>query len=158
MKKRKTISEKTRLKMRLAKLGKSGGMLGLHFSEKTKEKMRKSRIRYYNRIGGMPQKTKDLLRKIAFDKGSGLWMKGRVLSHMRNEKHPMWKGKKASLTAIHVWIKRRKVKPNYCEHCKTFPPRDLANIGHTYNRNIDEYLWLCRKCHMIQDGRIKTNE
>jgi len=34
------------------------------------------------------------------------------------------------------------------------PPHDLANKG-TYDRKLKNWEWLCRKCHMIKDGRMK---
>ena len=71
-----------------------------------------------------------------------------------NEKNPMWKGDKAKLNAIHQWVKRRKIKPQFCEECKINLISDLANISQQYERNIDDYEWLCRSCHMTKDGRI----
>lgn len=56
---------------------------------------------------------------------------------------------------IHYWVKKNKPKPKFCEHCKKVPPRDVANISGKYKRDIKDFLWLCRKCHMIQDGRLK---
>lgn len=141
--------------MRLAKLGKPNGCLGTKRTEESKKKMREARLAYYKRIGGMPQKTKNLLREIAKEKGSGLWMKGRQLSYMRDENHPSWKGTNASIQSIHVWVRRRKPKPAFCEECTVKPPRDLANISQEYKRDVNDFEWLCRKCHMDKDGRAK---
>jgi hypothetical protein len=57
-------------------------------------------------------------------------------------------------SSLHVWIARRKRKPEVCEHCLTSPPKDLANISGEYRRDINDFEWLCRKCHMISDGRL----
>lgn len=149
------ISEKTRRKMSLAKIGKPGNNRGNKFTKETKLKMRRSRLAYYKKNGGMPEKTKELLRKIASENGSGLWMKNKIW--IRDEKHWAWKGKKASLAAIHLWVKRRKPKLKLCAHCKIVPPLDLANISQKYKRDINDFLWLCRKCHMIQDNRTKKH-
>lgn len=67
----------------------------------------------------------------------------------------MWKGKDASLKALHVWILKRKPKPKLCIRCKKVPPKDLANISQKYKRDIKDFEWLCRKCHMKKDGRLK---
>jgi len=32
---------------------------------------------------------------------------------------------------------------------------DLANISQEYKREISDWEWLCRKCHMTKDGRLK---
>ena len=34
------------------------------------------------------------------------------------------------------------------------PPYDLANISQEYRRDVDDFEWLCRSCHMKKDGRI----
>jgi len=71
-----------------------------------------------------------------------------------NEKNPMWKGDSVGLIALHGWIKRNKPKPQFCEDCKVKPPIDLANISQKYKRDINDFEWLCRKCHMVKDGRL----
>lgn len=83
------------------------------------------------------------------------WKEKASLSKL-NEKNPMWKGNKAGLDAIHVWVLRNKPKPKLCENCKKTPPKDLANISQKYKRDINDFEWLCRKCHMTKDGRIKN--
>ena len=70
-------------------------------------------------------------------------------------KNPMWKGNKAGLDAIHIWIRKRLPKPKKCQNCKIVPPLDLANISQNYKRILSDWEWLCRKCHMIKDGRLK---
>ncbi len=57
-------------------------------------------------------------------------------------------------TGIHEWIKRRLPKPEACQDCRTVPPRDLANISQEYKRDISDWEWLCRRCHMTKDGRL----
>lgn len=73
----------------------------------------------------------------------------------KNEKNGMWKGNNAGLGAIHVWIKNNKPKPKLCEECTIKNPIDLANISQKYKRDINDFEWLCRRCHMIKDGRLK---
>ena len=73
---------------------------------------------------------------------------------MRGERNYWWKGDNAKYDALHVWVRRRKPKPKICEYCKKVTPYDLANISGEYKRDINDYEWLCRKCHMIKDGRI----
>ncbi len=62
----------------------------------------------------------------------------------------------AGIEAIHIWVKKRKPKPKFCECCNLKPPYDLANISGEYKRDVDDFEWLCRKCHMEKDGRIKS--
>lgn len=82
---------------------------------------------------------------------------------MLNEKHPNWKGgrykekgNKVGLSSLHEWVRRRKLKPKFCVDCKKVPPVDLANISQKYHRDINDFEWLCRRCHMTKDGRIEN--
>lgn len=66
----------------------------------------------------------------------------------------MWKGDEVGYGALHDWIKSRKPKPELCEECSKRKVYDLANISGEYKRDINDFRWLCRKCHMKEDGRI----
>ena len=69
------------------------------------------------------------------------------------ENNPLWKGDKVSLRGLHIWVHTRLPKPKYCQGCNKVPPYDLANKG-TYNRDLNNWEWLCRRCHMEKDGRL----
>lgn len=71
-------------------------------------------------------------------------------------KNPMWKGDKVGYRALHQWVKRRLSKPKLCNNCKKVSPHDLANISQKYKRDLDDWEWLCRRCHMLKDGRMKN--
>ena len=64
--------------------------------------------------------------------------------------------KNAGYDAIHAWVRRRKVKPKFCEKCKKNFSYDLANISGKYLRSISDYLYLCRSCHKIMDFKENT--
>jgi hypothetical protein len=70
------------------------------------------------------------------------------------EKNSMWKGEKVQYTQLHTWVKSRLPKPKLCENCKKVPPYDLANITGKYTRELLNWKWFCRKCHMKSDGRL----
>ena len=74
----------------------------------------------------------------------------------REDKHPLWKGENQSYGRLHIWIRKHKQKPEVCEICKNKRPFDVANISQNYKRDINDFLWLCRSCHIKQDGRIKN--
>lgn len=72
-------------------------------------------------------------------------------------KNGNWKGGKAGLKAIHLWVRARNPQPKICSNCKKeFLKLDLANISGKYLRDLTDWEWLCRKCHMIKDGRLKV--
>lgn len=70
-----------------------------------------------------------------------------------NENNSQWVGDDVGSTALHNWVRRRKIKPKNCELCGKNKPSDLANMSGKYKRDVDDFKWLCRKCHMISDGR-----
>ena len=55
----------------------------------------------------------------------------------------------------HQYIKRIKPKPSFCTICNQNKKLDLASINHTYTRNPEDYIWLCRSCHMLFDKLTK---
>ena len=73
-----------------------------------------------------------------------------------NEQCPVWKGDKAGYGAIHYWVKRRKTKPLLCENCSDREPVELANLSLKYKRDIDDYMWLCKRCHQRLDGHFRN--
>jgi hypothetical protein len=71
-----------------------------------------------------------------------------------NEKNPNWKGDNVGLKPLHGWLRRHKPKPDQCEECNLIPAYDLANISGKYLRDLNDYRWLCRGCHMKYDYKI----
>ncbi len=82
-------------------------------------------------------------------------MRLNMLGKNKEEKNGMWKGNEVSYMGLHSWARRNKPKPKLCEDCKKFPPLDLANISGEYKRDLNDFKWICRKCHMKEDGRLK---
>lgn len=77
------------------------------------------------------------------------------LSHLA-EKNPLWKGDRVGYGSLHEWVKRRIPKPIFCSECRKLPPKDLANKSGEYKRDLSDWEWLCRKCHMKKDGRLSN--
>ena len=68
-----------------------------------------------------------------------------------NEKHPGWKGNEVGYNALHRWVERRKPKPKVCSDCKKISKLGLANISGEYNRDTNDFEWLCYHCHYKKD-------
>ena len=88
------------------------------------------------------------------------WSKESLVKVRRfGEKNPFWKGGNVGYYAMHAWIRNHKSKPLVCEICGLPKKLELANISPDgkYHRDINLFLWVCRKCHMENDGRIKRN-
>lgn len=74
---------------------------------------------------------------------------------MRGKRHPNWKGDEAKYSSMHDWVRRKKGKAsNYkCAYCEK-QARDWANIDHKVSRDLEDYMPLCRKCHIKFDKAI----
>ncbi len=69
----------------------------------------------------------------------------------------MWKGDDVGYFALHAWIRRNKPKSEVCESCGKKKKLDAANISGKYKRDVNDFKWLCRKCHLESDERMKNN-
>lgn len=83
-----------------------------------------------------------------------------TLQKLRGENRPSWKGDDVSIETLHQYLHRRIPKPDLCPKCNKRPAYDLANISikynpKTYNRNLSNWFWVCRRCHMESDGRLR---
>jgi len=78
----------------------------------------------------------------------------------KESKNTNWKGSKVGYCALHAWVRRHKPKPALCEKCYTNQPRELAlRPNKEYERKLDNFQWLCIKCHRAQDKGWKwSNE
>ena len=61
--------------------------------------------------------------------------------------HNTWKGDKVGYLGLHLWIKKYKPKLDYCEKCGNKGKTELANISGDYKRDINDFMWTCRKCN-----------
>lgn len=75
----------------------------------------------------------------------------------RDANHFNWKGDKVGYGALHAWIKRRLAKPMACNHCGEIKSLDLANKSHLYKRELNDWLWLCKKCHTKYDDSVNKS-
>lgn len=80
------------------------------------------------------------------------------------EQNYKWKGEEAGYRAKHNWIERQLSKADKCEICglNNIPEGmdryfDWANISDEYNRDKDDWVMLCRKCHKKFDMLKKRN-
>jgi hypothetical protein len=75
-------------------------------------------------------------------------------------KNPRWLGSNVKSAGVHGWIKKHYQRPQLCENCNVEANLDLANVSPTYDpttytRDMKNWRWLCRSCHMSTDNRGK---
>lgn len=80
-------------------------------------------------------------------------MRRRIAEAKLAERNPNWGGDGIKLGGLHDWVQRRLPRPSACSSCDAIGPVDLANISQNYLRDLSDWEWLCRMCHMTKDGR-----
>lgn len=95
------------------------------------------------------------------------WNKG-LKGFLDGKNHYYWKGDEAGQKAIHIWLKQHFPKPNKCNRCNKEKTLELSfnHLLKEYTRNIEDYEWLCQRCHRNRDlnelntdwGFLKANK
>ncbi len=80
--------------------------------------------------------------------------RARISQSHKGSKNGQWRGDEVGYHALHRWVRRQADKPGLCQRCNERPSLDLANKSGEYKRAIEDWWWLCRKCHMALDGRL----
>ncbi|MFA5185360.1 MAG: hypothetical protein WC551_02645 [Patescibacteria group bacterium] len=77
----------------------------------------------------------------------------RLASMPRGRNHWAWQENPNNLLTLHKRLHRRygKAKNFTCEKCKLRQAHDWANMTGNYTDNIEDYLPLCRSCHVSLD-------
>jgi ribosome-binding protein aMBF1 (putative translation factor) len=70
--------------------------------------------------------------------------------------HPNWLGNKASIKAGRLRALRMFPATTPCERCGKQTAERHHKDGNTLNNARDNIRFLCRRCHMIEDGRLGT--
>lgn len=62
----------------------------------------------------------------------------------------------AEYRKLHKWVRRTFPAPAECDSCKTQTAKryDWASIDHVYTTLRKDWAFLCRSCHIKEDGRI----
>ena len=78
--------------------------------------------------------------------------KTRSHENQRGPAHGMWKGDEVGLTALHDWVKLRLPRPDKCQKCGGDEPLDLHNTDKKYTRDLTKWIYLCKKCHAMEEA------
>lgn len=84
------------------------------------------------------------------------WNKGKKTPQTTGEKNPTWKGDNVGYRQLHKWVRSQKPVPAYCVLCKERKKLQLSNIGGKYTRELNNWEYLCAKCHVYKDGTVNN--
>lgn len=74
---------------------------------------------------------------------------------MRDDKSPTWKGDSVRYSGVHIWFRKHVVKPKECQRCqKKTTYIDAANLSGSYDRDVNDWMYLCRSCHKNIDKML----
>ena len=127
------------------KIGKSskGRNIGRKHTKEELEKMRQNMLGEKNPMYGKEWTTEQRERQ-----------RQACLGINRGEKNGYWKGDGVQRVQLHRWVRNNLPEPELCQMCNKKPPYDLANITGKYTRDLTNWAYYCRKCHMVSDDRI----
>lgn len=72
-------------------------------------------------------------------------------------KNNNWKGDNITRHNLHKWLRSRIPIPEFCQFCNKQKAKDLANITGVYSRDLDNWKYLCRKCHINFDDSVNKS-
>lgn len=83
-----------------------------------------------------------------------LQKKGPKPGTISGSKHPNWKGEEVSDKGGRTRAQRKFVKSKPCEACGSSVSERHHKDGNTANNKRSNIAFLCRRCHMLADGRL----
>ena len=133
-------SEEAKIKIGLANKGRTAwnkGKTGVYSNDVLKKMGEKNKGRLI---------TKEHKKKIS------LFLKGIPRSEETKKKISIGhirKNRNIGYGGLHAWVKRHKIKSEFCEKCGITENRlELSNISGLYKRDINDFQWTCHKCNM----------
>jgi hypothetical protein len=79
----------------------------------------------------------------------------KISNSLRNEKHFNWK-EKPTYGIVHYWLRKNFERPKICQFCGLYKFCEWALIhGKKYERNRENFVALCRKCHTRYDWKTE---
>ena len=100
-----------------------------------------------------------------FPKGYVPWNKGlkgiRLSKHSEfkkgsipwNKDKKIWKKDWNEYKRLHYWVRKNLGHPHKCEACGSIENIDWANKSQQYLKELDDWISLCRACHLKKDHK-----
>lgn len=159
-------------KQRFDSRGKERKFIQGHFwrtmkhSDESKKKLSESRLGKYKGLENPfygkkhSEQTKQKLRELHLGKKLSEETKKKKSQSMKGKNlesnHYKWKGDDVGYHALHIWVRSRLPIPSLCQICNNIPPKDLANVTGIYSRDLDNWKYMCKRCHNVFDRSRRT--
>lgn len=88
-------------------------------------------------------------------KGRPIALKNGKLIRAKGEQNNKWLGDEVGYSGIHKWLTKSYGSPKICDNCDTEDAKryEWALLkGKSYERNRDNFIRMCKKCHNNYDG------
>lgn len=84
--------------------------------------------------------------------------KKKIANKLSGDKNHSWVGDNVGYSGIHMWISRNRLKPDSCQFCGSSGCRiEWANVSREYKRDFEDWIALCKKCHVKYDDTINKS-
>lgn len=128
-----------------SQLGEKNIFYGKHHTAESKQKYRDSLSKEDL------QMRSERITKLNNEKGNPMEGKTGPLNHS-------WKGEEVGYHGLHKWARTNVPRPELCEICHEKISYEIHNTTKSYRRNLEDWTWVCRRCHMKLDGRDKRGD
>lgn len=147
--------------------------MGRIISSEAREKMREAKLKNPVRYWSGKKRSQETKDKVSrANKGNKAWNKGKSWSdemkqrfseiHKGNHYSPETEFKNGcipvnagifgnSIHSAHNWIKAQNIETLQCKICGSNSNLEWSNKDHKYRKNLNDWQYVCRKCHMKYD-------
>lgn len=74
-----------------------------------------------------------------------------MAENRKGDKNWQWKGDEVGYSGIHLWVRKHVSKPDNCTNCGDVRTLHLANLSYEYQRDVEDWAYLCVPCHSRMD-------
>lgn len=157
----------SREKMSRSLMGRVSPRKGVSLSSETKEKIRQGKLGHKaspetrkkmsvsaKRVIHTPEWNRNVSKS---NTGKLSPMKGRENLLVSGEKNGNWKGDNVGYRVLHKYIEYHYPKPLKCSKCGQVKRLDLSNNSGEYKRDLADWEYICRKCHIQKDKSLNLH-
>jgi hypothetical protein len=78
--------------------------------------------------------------------------------HLKGDESPSWRGDSAGYSAVHLWARKNIPLTDVCQLCGNPGRLEHANISGEYIRDKNDFICVCKKCHIALDWYLHPRD